>query len=194
MAKFTFLFLFLILNASGYSQSKWDLVVSGGLSTNINRFSEASGVNLGIGLQKSIWRDRIRIHPSVNYGRFFRAFILHTKRTGFNSTSLRYDVEGDLIRVGSIGFLIGTGLMLNRTSGWIEADGSKTFSKSRFSTSTMAYNFLAGFRHTPKKRGKAITELILLNVTFDKWDQDTFSEVTFLQVREIILINTGKKN
>lgn len=185
----------LIFSIKGFSQPNWNLIVSGGLAVNINPVSDGFGINLGAGFQKNVWRDRIRIHPSINYGRFWGGFSSDIPETAFNSMSTRFDVEGDFLRIGPISLLLGTGLMLNTSFGWVETDfNSLEPGKSKFSTTALAFNFLGGFRFVPKKNGKAITEFILLNITFDKWDQDTFSEVTFFQVREIIPLNWGRKN
>ncbi|MCP4457039.1 MAG: hypothetical protein GY816_03275 [Cytophagales bacterium] len=157
MRKVNTLFIFLnFISIQTFGQSRWNLAVTGGLAGNINSFTDGFGVNLGAGIQKPIWRDKIRIHPSINYGRFWGGFGAHIPETGFNSTSLRFDVESDLLRVGSLSLLLGTGLMLNNTFGWVETDlNSLEPRKSKFSTTTLAFNlFLGGGELLLEKKGK----------------------------------------
>ncbi|MDE0470823.1 MAG: hypothetical protein OXH57_02690 [Ekhidna sp.] len=145
-----------------------------GPSFGANIDSDGVGVIFGAGIQQPIVKERLRSHANVTYARYFAAGI-GQQRSEFGSLSMRYDLNVDAIKIRRFTLLLGTGLGVNWSSGWI----SKL--SNRFSNAELFLSALGGVRILAEEGLKY--EVLLLNLGVGGGSEETFVSGAFLQVR-----------
>ena len=190
-----YIFLLLIVSTtyslSAQENSKNSIKVGLGLGFSINDFNYGIGIGYvtELGYQKEIWKDRLRINPNINFGRY-NGGLTREKNQQFNSISGALNFNIDAIKYKSVSLLVGCGAFVNNTRGrYISyfryspvtpSDSSpkahiKSFNRYYFGTSISA-----GFRINPKFSGMAINILpynLYIGSSFNKRDQYLFNIV-----------------
>jgi hypothetical protein len=150
-----------------------------------NSKTDGLGFNYTIGYQRDIWRNRLRITPSLSFGAY-NGEADDAPDAYFSSTNLKCDVNFDLIKIKTFSLFIGTGLTANYSSGLIGTGGDPGRSTSTyFNETNLALNGLVGLRLNPINHGIRY-ELALLNASIET--RDDFSEITVLQIRIIVKV------
>ena len=175
-----------------------------GISVSDNRTTVGTGYMLGVGVQRPIGNGRFRHHPNLTYGRYTDEdnYFFNFYDTDFESFSIRYDINVDIIKSKDFSYFLGGGLGANRSSGWIESldlDKGYRYVRSQFTHSALFYSFLWGIRIEPE--GGPFIEVIGMNFEagFERYEEDGFEEGFSsggaLQVRIFIpLRRAAKKN
>ncbi len=159
-------------------------------SSKNSRVNHGLGFNWSIGYQGDIWKNRLRIVPGVSFGAYSP-----TSSTSvgahYNSTSLKVNLNFDILKIKTFSLLIGSGLAVNISSGLIvyEALASRRRSSSeRFNESHFIFSGLIGLRLNPA-RHRIGYELLLFDGSSKlggEFEKKFFSELTFLRARVIM--------
>lgn len=184
---FTLCYFFFVGMAAAFSQddfTKKATFGSIGISSSTNWMTDGLGVSVGIGSQKAAWKnDRLRIVPSLNFGIYSNFGTTDVASTQFSSTSLKYNLNFDILKIKSFSVFLGTGLTANYTIGNRKAGvglsgqiAARNFNKAHF-----AFNALLGFRLNPKEK-RVGYELLLLNGVIGI-TEEYFSELAIFQFR-----------
>ena len=75
------------------------------------------GTNWSIGYQRDIWKKRLRIVPSLTFGTYTHRGIQDAGSAFYNSTSLKCNLNFDIIKIKSFSIFFGTGTAINYSNG-----------------------------------------------------------------------------
>lgn len=144
--------------------------ITTGIGIGVNDSEEESGFGLvySIGYQKSFGeKERFRINPNLLYGNFSTFGITDNRDQYYNITSLRMNVNYDVLKYKSVSLLITSGGFLNYSRGLFGNGGEiNTNSSSRyFNKIYFGGNAGIGLRINPSKSRFAY-EIKPLNVEF----------------------------
>jgi hypothetical protein len=188
------LFIVATCSLSAQENSKSSIKVGLGLGISMSDFDNGIGYVTELGYQKEIWKDRLRINPNINFGRY-NGGLTREKNQQFNSISGALNFNIDAIKYKSVSLLVGCGAFVNNTRGrYISyfryspvtpSDSSpiahiKSFNRYYFGTSISA-----GFRINPKFSCMAINILpynLYIGSSFNKRDQYLFNVVPSIQL------------
>ena len=170
------------MTSYGQDFSKNSLFVGLGIGSSNNSRADGFGVNGAIGYQRDIWKNRLRIVPSISYGTYTNKGITDVPDIYYNSVSLKMNLNFDIIKIKAFSLFIGSGLTANYSSGLIGTGGwpPGRSSSEYFNESNFTFNGLIGFRLTPPKT-RIGYELLLLDGSFE--NKNYFSELSVLKVR-----------
>ena len=166
-----------------YSQefSNKSIIFSAGLSVTANLKAEGFGLNFGLGYQKGLWGNRLRVMPSLTYGIYTNFGVQDASPANINSTNLKININYDLLRIKSFSLFIGTGITGNYSISHIKEIG--TFRETHF-----AFNGLFGFRIYPPKK-KLGYELKVLELIIEPTYEEDYYEGGILQFGVIYKLN-----
>ena len=136
------------------------------------------GTTWSMGYQRDIWKNRLRIVPSLKVGTYTHKRIDDIGDAFYNSTSLKCNLNFDIIKIKSFSVFIGMGTAINYYNGLM--------SSGYFNEFIFAYNALIGFRINPENNRIAY-EWVAINGSLS----DAFSEKIgkdFLEVSSQIRI------
>ena len=111
-----FLFVAATCSLSAQENSKSSIKVGLGLGISMSDFDNGIGYVTELGYQKEIWKDRLRINPNINFGRY-NGGLTREKNQQFNSISGALNFNIDAIKYKSVSLLIGCGAFVNNTRG-----------------------------------------------------------------------------
>ncbi|MBC6410729.1 MAG: hypothetical protein GDA42_09785 [Ekhidna sp.] len=145
-----------LISAACRAQKPLDLGFAFGPSFGENLTSGGFAWTLGVGVQRPIGNGRFRHHPNLTYGRYFGrgSFVVLGESSEFDSFSIRYDINFDVVKVRNFSFFVGGGLGANRSSGWEEVLSLNTkglYKRSPFKHSAFFHSFLGGIRIKPER-------------------------------------------
>ena len=188
------LFIVATCSLSAQENSKSSIKVGLGLGISMSDFDIGIGYVTELGYQKEIWKDRLRINPNINFGRY-NGGLTSKKNQQFNSISGALNFNIDAIKYKSVSLLVGCGAFANNTRGrYISylryspvapSDSSpqahiKSLNRYCFGTSISA-----GFRINPKSSGMAINILpynLYIGSSFNKRGQYLLNIVPSIQL------------
>jgi hypothetical protein len=168
----------------GQDFSKNSLFGGVGIGSSNNSRADGLGINWSIGYQRDVWKNRLRIVPSISFGIYNGNGTRDVPDVYYNSINLKVDLNFDVIKIKTLTLFVGSGLTTNYSSGLIGTGGSPGNSSSEyFNESNFTFNGLMGFRLFPPK-SRIGYELLLLDGSFE--NKNYFSELTVFKVRLII--------
>lgn len=173
----------------GQDNSKHSLFFGTGIGIMTNSESEGYGILSGIGLQATVWHDRIRLIPQLTWGGFNNDGITDVPDVHFYSRSIKLDVNFDLLKIRSFSVIIGTGVTGNLTSGLVGTDGwhNPVSSSYFFREAHVGTNVMLGFRLYSSDKRLAY-ELRLFDVGFKPIESTDFVEAAILKFQVIFNI------
>ncbi len=180
-----FFLLFGLFGSFCQDFSKSSLFGGVGFGHSKNSRVDGLGTNWSIGYQGDIWKNRLRIVPCVSFGTYSRTLSTFVDEH-YNSTSLKVNLNFDILKIKTFSLLIGSGLAVNISSGLVyktSVSGRRSSSEKFNDESNFAFNGLIGLRLNPAQN-RIGYELLLLDGS-SKLGGD-FSELTFLRARIIM--------
>ena len=118
------------------------------------------GTHWSMGYQRDIWKNRLRIVPSLTFGTYTHKGITTRYHSAFyNSTSLKCNLNFDIIKIKSFSIFIGLGTAINYSNGLT--------SSAYFNEFLFAYSVQAGLRIN-SENNRIAYELVAINSRFDK--------------------------
>jgi opacity protein-like surface antigen len=182
--------IILLLVAFGFSKSysqdfsKSSLFGGIGVGSSNNSRADGLGIKWSIGYQRDIWKNKLRIVPSINFGSYTNIGKRDVPDAYYNSTSLKVNLNFDVLKIESFSLFIGSGVTANYSSGLIGTGGDPGRSSSEyFNESNFTFNGLIGLRLYPVKN-RVGYELLLLDGSLES--KKHFSELTVLKLRIIL--------
>lgn len=166
----------------GQDFSKNTLFGGVGIGSSYNSRADGLGINWSIGYQRDIWKNRLRIVPSISFGAYTNKGTTDVPDAYYNSVNLKVNLNFDVIKIKAFSLFIGSGLTANYSSGLIGTGGwpQGRSSSEYFNESNFTFNGLIGFRLAPPKT-RIGYELLLLDGSFE--NKNYFSELSILKVR-----------
>ena len=190
----------ILISAASRAQKPIDFGFAIGPSFSENWTAGGAAWAMGVGVQRPIGNGRFRHHPSLTYGRYAGVglFFPLAGTSEFDSFSIRYDINVDIIKIKNFSFFAGGGLGMNWSSGWNEGLFG---TEQQFKHSAFFNSLLGGIRVKPE-RGP-FGEMVILNaerglrrgferrlgVRFEK----RFASIGFLQFRIFIPLRRAAK-
>ena len=172
-----------------YSQdqdfSKNSLFGGIGIGSSNNSAAGGIGINWSIGYQRDIWKNRLRIVPSISFGTYTNKGTTDVPDAYYNSTNLKMNLNFDVLKIKIFSLFIGSGWTANYSSGLIGTGGyppGRRFS-AYFNESNFTFDGMIGLRLNPAQN-RIGYELLLLDGSFE--NKKHFSELTVLRVRIIM--------
>jgi hypothetical protein len=199
--KHKYVFLLLVLINSiilGQESKKNTILISNGIGvSNHKNTSGGFGMRFGIGYQRDLWRDRLRLVPAFTIGSYNNKGTTDVADAYHNSFNLSTNLYVDLLKYKSVSFILGTGLTANYITG-LKGDGggflfrndslstqnSSSNNGGFFTQTNWGLNINPGFRWSPKNH-RIGAEIGLLNGTIGFNDAD-FTELHILEGRLLI--------
>ena len=118
------------------------------------------GTHWSIGYQRDIWKNRLRIVPSLTFGTYTHKGLRRDPASAFyNSTSLKCNLNFDIIKIKSFSIFIGLGTAINYSNGLT--------SSAYFNEFLFAYSVQTGLRIN-SENNRIAYELVAINSRFDK--------------------------
>ncbi len=182
MKKALILIASLLIFINGYSQkySNNSLLGSVGVGVSDNLKADGEGIYFGIGYQKDILGNRLRFVPVLTFGTF-KSSADDASYAYFQSSSLRVNLNFDIIKIKSFSIFIGTGVTGNYSSGL--KSGRGYFKETHF-----GLNGLFGLRINPLKK-RIGYELKIIDLTLEPSYQEGFFEGGVFRFRLLIKLN-----
>ena len=139
-----------------------------------NSTKDGIGITWSIGHQRALWNNRVRLVNSLNLGNYTSKGILDAADLNANYTSLRTNLNFDVLRIQSFSVFIGSGLSLNHSSGLSRFSGY-------FNGTYFAINGLLGLKINPKNK-RLSYELLLVDFA----SKSGFLELSMLKFRMVV--------
>lgn len=160
-----------------------------GISLSNNSDAEGSGLLFGLGYQKQILLNRLRYVPFITFGKYTSKGITDVPTAYFNSTSLKNNINFDIINRNNFSLFIGTGFTINYTSGLKGPAVELPIEKSGgyFNQTNFTFNAALGFKFQSEEKLIGY-EGHLFNVSIE--NKNLFSQVDIFQLR--VLLNLYK--
>lgn len=150
-----------------------------------NALADGIGVNFSMGYQRTI-NERFRLISSLSSGAYSGDGVLDAPDSYFSSSSLKLNLNFDVIRIKRFSAFIGSGMALNYSDGLVGTGGDPQRSSSfYFNEWNGAIAALMGLRVNPEHIPFA-WELLLLDAIFN---QEEFFNLTFLRFRMFVKLN-----
>ena len=159
-----------------------------GIGNSANTRADGLGMNWSIGYQRDIWKNRLRIVPSISFGTYTNKGTTDVPDAYYNSTNLKVNLNFDVLKIKTFSLFIGSGLTVNNSSGLIGTGGwpsGRRYSEY-FNESSFTFNGLIGLKLNPTKN-RIGYELLLLDGSFE--NKKDFSKLSVLKVRVIMKLN-----
>lgn len=124
------------------------------------------GMVLSIGYQRDIWKNRLRVVPSLSFGTHVGGDMVISPQMYFNSTNIKVNVNYDVFKIKTFALFIGTGLTVNYMAGVVDAYSSPSGGRPflAFREGNFTFNGVMGFRIIPKN-SRIGYELLLMDVS-----------------------------
>lgn len=151
-----------LANAQTNEFSKHSIKLSVGLGFCDGYRLSGGGVFFSFGYQRNIWKDRLRFNPNFGFGLYGSRLSRDARDMYFNSINLETNLFFDLIRIKAFSLVLGTGLLINNSRGFVGFGGDYDYISQRPQTSEYRsiYSFAGylggGFRINPKSKRIAI--------------------------------------
>ncbi|RYD73641.1 MAG: hypothetical protein EOP53_19740 [Sphingobacteriales bacterium] len=116
------LFYFFSISQS-FAQEKFSkncIKLGGGVGYNEVKGIAISGSMFFAGLQKTIYKERIRFNPNFGVGFFSSKVLYDAPRRHHTSFNMNTVLSGDILKYKAFSLLINTGIFLNYRNGYIE--------------------------------------------------------------------------
>lgn len=178
------LILLLLASLKSYSHdfSKRSLFGGIGIGFSDNPRADGLGIHGSIGYQRNLWKDRLRIVPSVTFGTYTSKGIDDVPDAYFTSTNLKLNLNLDVLKIKAFSVFVGSGLTANYSSGLIGTGGDPgRTSSAYFNEFIFAFNGLLGLKLNPVNN-RIGYELLLLDGSFG----NDFTELSILKARIIV--------
>ena len=158
--------LFLIsLPSFAQERSPHALFGSVGLSINETGVVSGPGLAVGVGYQRTLGKPWLRLVPSLNFATYTNRLTQDVPDAFQNSTSLKVNLNADVLAAGAFSVVLGAGFTGNHSAGLLGAGGDPGRRSSEyFSRVHLAVNALMGFRLMPAA-SRVGYELLLANVS-----------------------------
>lgn len=167
------LFLFTLLlffSLAIYSQKtpNKSLKIGAGLGLSQSDNCTGLGTSYSIGIQRDIWKDRLRFNPNLSFGFYSPVFITDLPDQYFNSINLNANLNYDLIKIGRLSLLVYTGAEAGIVQGYIGSGGMPELDENGSNNSRSSYyvhdyhvgvDFGCGLRINSKSKKIAINIL-----------------------------------
>ena len=128
--------------------------------------AEGTGVIFSVGYQRSMWKGRLRLNPSLSHGTYSTILFSDSEDKFFNTLNLSANIYLDVIRISAFSLVFGCGGEVNSSYGLERSSGRSA--KSDFFADFNAGAYLGGgFRINPKDSRTAIN-IMPLNLRFGK--------------------------
>ena len=145
------------------------------------------GINGSVGFQRQLWKDRLRIVPSISFGTYTAKPITGAPDAYSSSTNLKINLNFDILKMKNFSMFFGSGFVINYTSGLLGTGGEPGRTTSEyFNKTNIGLNGLLGLRLMPSQ-SRFGYELLLLDGTFPNTNK--FSELS-IKLRFIMKIFT----
>ncbi len=183
----SFLLIRLVVVADETEKNAFFLSNGIGVSNHRNT-SGGFGMRFGIGYQRELWRDRLRLVPAFTMGSYNNKGTTDVADAYHNSFNLSTNVYVDVLKYKSVSFILGTGLTANYISGLKGSGGGFSSALNTtpnyggfFTLTNWGLNINPGFRWSPKSHRIGV-EIGFLNGTIGFNDAD-FTELHILEGR-----------
>ena len=145
------------------------------------------GLAVGIGYQRTLGKSWLRLVPSLNFATYTNQGTQDVPDAFLNSTSLKVDLNADLLTKGAFSVVIGAGLIGSHRAGLLGTGGYPGRRSSEyFSRAHLAVNGLMGFRLVPAA-SRVSYELISFSIGLG--GERYGAEGLFLQARVLFDLN-----
>jgi len=96
-----------------------------GIGAGISESSNCTGMGTmySVGLQRNIWKDRLRFNPNLSLGFYSPIMITDLPDQYFNSINLNANLNYDLIRIKRFSVVIYAGIEAGKTQGYVGSGG-----------------------------------------------------------------------
>lgn len=143
--------LFLVSFASlAQERSPHALFASVGLNINEADVVSGAGLAVGVGYQRTLGKPWLRLVPSLNFASYTNQGTEDIPDALLNSTSLKVNLNADVLTAGAFSVVVGAGLTGNHSAGLLGTGGNPGRRSSEyFSRVHLAVNALVGFRLVP---------------------------------------------
>lgn len=177
--------LFLIsLPSFAQERSPHALFASVGLGIADSDVVSGLGLAVGVGYQRTLSKPWLRLVPSLNFASYTNRLTQDVPDAFQNSTSLKVNLNADVLAAGAFSVVIGAGLTGNYSAGLLGTGGDPGRRSSEyFSRVHLAGNGLVGFRLMPAA-SRVGYELLLANVSIG--GRQYGEEVGVLQFRVLL--------
>lgn len=139
---------------------------STGLSIVDAQAVSGAGLAVGVGYQRTLGKPWLRLVPSLNFASYTNQGTDDVPDAFQNSTSLKIDLNADVLTAGAFSVVVGVGLTGNHAAGLLGTGGNPGRRSSEyFSRVHLAVNGLMGFRLVPVS-SRVGYELLLVNAAF----------------------------
>ena len=139
------------------------------------------GFFFGTGYQLDIWKDRLRINPTVTFGNYDAQDYLDAPDQSFYSINIEAIIFYDLIKIKAISLTIGAGGVLNNAKGLTGTGGYIYPVRNSYYFSQWNYGAYVGcgIRIVPKK-SRFFVEIMPLNLhILSKEGAEEYSRIGF---------------
>ncbi len=168
MEKLLFVFpLSFLISLPSFTQerSPHALFASAGLNINEADVVSGAGLAVGVGYQRTLGKAWLRLVPSLNFASYTNQGTEDIPDALLNSTSLKVNLNADVLAAESFSVVLGAGLTGNHSAGLLGTGGDPGRRSSEyFSRVHLAVNALMGFRLMPAA-SRVGYELLLANVS-----------------------------
>lgn len=155
-----------------------------GLGLATNSVVDGIGLAVGVGYQRTLGKPWLRIVPSLNFASYTNQGTEDIPDAFQNSTSLKIDLNADVLTVGAFSVMVGVGLTGNHASGLIGTGGDPgRRSSDYFRRVHLAVNALLGLRLMPTA-SRVGYELLIINASVGGERYGT--EIGVLQMRVLL--------
>ena len=122
---------------------------------------------MSFGYQKSLWKNRLRLNPTIVTGNFLPVFITDVRDQYYRLTSLGFNAYLDILKFRAVSIYIGGGGFVSYTRGLLAPGGWQEYSSNSeyFFKSYMGGLITSGIRIDVKSNRVAF-ELIPFNISF----------------------------
>jgi len=151
-----------ICYTQNFSKNSLEFGIGAGISE--GRRTMGGGGIISVGYQRNLWKDRLRLNPSLTIGHFSSKHILDISDQWFNSFNLETILYFDLVRIRAFSLTLGAGGVVNNIRGLLGTGGDPPPATDSEYVSNWHFGgyFGGGFRINPKNSPVAI-EIMPMN-------------------------------
>lgn len=123
--KLFFLIISLIVSISAQSQGTKNQSLKIGIGAGFSESENCTGMGTmySVGLQRNIWKDRLRFNPNLSLGFYSPIMITDLPDQYFNSININANLNYDLIRIQRFSVVIYAGIEAGKTQGYVGSGG-----------------------------------------------------------------------
>jgi hypothetical protein len=159
---------------SDFSKNSLKFSVGLGFIDSYKSNIDGPGTSYTIGYQRNLWKERLRMNPSLGIGFFTNKYTTDIPAAYCNSINLQNNLYIDLVKIRSFSLVAGGGLFLNNLRGIRGRRYTGGSSIEYFSEYTFGGYGGAGIRINPKKKRFAF-DLMPINMNFGVKDFTEFA-------------------